>query len=639
MSHENVLYRFLSISIIITNCIDKPLAMIIQPPVDSICEDTFGNGELFPPSSYQCQTDEQCIYIDASSTCLNDCGSKNNAFTTIQSALDSLNGETVALIIKPGTYAGNIISPNLNNDNEQRVYLNIFSESGSIETIIDCQGHEFGFHFKSTTVKIHGFTIQNCIAPCRESFLLPNSAINSFNGHDTGRLGGAFFLEHTYITMSDIIILSNEAEFGGGIFAYESTIQMDKLIIEHNTATHSGGGIYLLNTGLSMYNTYIAANNAYVSGGGLYTNNKRTDIYCSIIEDNIAQCGNEVFCIGSRINVNIDSDGWIGDNNPITWNYNEEISCNSCTFYKLNNGIPDVDFCVASDESILTCDVIIEEDECISNVVRDINIPENDITNDCITDCYGMDDGDYTLCDNEESLGYCCNLYLTCKYGKKLNPFELCDNGQIWNSDLGICSDACGDNNACCSDEEPQTGRICQMVQIGECVSDCINVPNGDYQSCDCCDSYINCNNGELNMVACWKIDDGLVWDDNKKICDFSSETCKNKRLCEYDGNEGNEPEIVDKQQNISIRYVIEQRQSFENNDGQLNGNKNGNNNGSNNGGDFFEMSQIFMINLLIIFAFIAILCMVGIIYCVSKSNKKRESIDYETKGEEEYVD
>eukprot|EP01083_Nonionella_stella_P206245 750311_1 len=173
--------------------------------------------------------------------------------------------------------------------------------------------------------------------------------------------------------MSDIIILSNEAAFGGGIFAYESTIQMDKLIIEHNTATHSGGGIYLLNTGLSMYNTYIAANNAYVSGGGLYTNNKRTDIYCSIIEDNIAQCGNEVFCIGSIINVNIDSDGWIGDNNPITWNYNEEISCNSCTLYKLNNGIPDVDFCVASDESILTCDVIIEEDECVSNVVRDIN--------------------------------------------------------------------------------------------------------------------------------------------------------------------------------------------------------------------------------------------------------------------------
>ena len=137
--------------------------------------------------------------------------------------MDSLNGETVVLIVKAGTYSGagnvNITSPNINNLNEY-VYLNIFSESGSDETVIDCKGEGFGFHLYQTTIRMDGFTVINCIAPRRPSFSLPSYATNAYiqSGPSTGRLGGAFFLDRVFMTFNDMIIVDNQAEFGGGIY-------------------------------------------------------------------------------------------------------------------------------------------------------------------------------------------------------------------------------------------------------------------------------------------------------------------------------------------------------------------------------------------------------------------------------------
>ena len=57
------------------------------------------------------------------------------------------------------------------------------------------------------------------------------------------------------------------------------------------------------------------------------------------------------------------------------------------------------------------------------------------------------------------------------------------------------------------------------------CVSSCTNQPNGDYQSCHGCHMYITCSNGiSYDKRPCPA---SLVWNDDKKWCDWTSSTCK----------------------------------------------------------------------------------------------------------------
>jgi len=58
----------------------------------------------------------------------------------------------------------------------------------------------------------------------------------------------------------------------------------------------------------------------------------------------------------------------------------------------------------------------------------------------------------------------------------------------------------------------------------GECVTSCRGVADGSYASCDACNKFVECyNNGSMVTKAC---SGGTVWDDVKKICDFTSSTC-----------------------------------------------------------------------------------------------------------------
>ena len=56
-----------------------------------------------------------------------------------------------------------------------------------------------------------------------------------------------------------------------------------------------------------------------------------------------------------------------------------------------------------------------------------------------------------------------------------------------------------------------------------ECVSSCGDRPNGDYQSCETCNGFVTCSNGEPYERPCPA---KLVWDDVKKRCEATSTTC-----------------------------------------------------------------------------------------------------------------
>ena len=61
------------------------------------------------------------------------------------------------------------------------------------------------------------------------------------------------------------------------------------------------------------------------------------------------------------------------------------------------------------------------------------------------------------------------------------------------------------------------------VSHITECVSDCRDMPDGNYQSCTFCNGFVTCTDGFLCEHPC---NDDYVWDDVKKPCVKESTTC-----------------------------------------------------------------------------------------------------------------
>ena len=86
------------------------------------------------------------------------------------------------------------------------------------------------------------------------------------------------------------------------------------------------------------------------------------------------------------------------------------------------------------------------------------------------------------------------------------------------NEDIPVASDA----------ENSEDGSTCPCTSTGQtCVRSCRGVPDGDYQSCQCCHgtrAYISCSGGRFYRRPCPA---NLVWADDIKQCNYTSSTCK----------------------------------------------------------------------------------------------------------------
>ncbi|XP_055996161.1 uncharacterized protein LOC125647708 [Ostrea edulis] len=60
-------------------------------------------------------------------------------------------------------------------------------------------------------------------------------------------------------------------------------------------------------------------------------------------------------------------------------------------------------------------------------------------------------------------------------------------------------------------------------ITVRDCVDNCTNVDDHDYQSCNTCNGYVTCSNGRLSNMTC---PGKLVWDDYNKTCEWNSTTC-----------------------------------------------------------------------------------------------------------------
>jgi len=135
----------------------------------------------------------------------------------------------------------------------------------------------------------------------------------------------------------------------------------------------------------------------------------------------------------------------------------------------------------------------------------------------CVSDCTGVENGDYQSCKT-------CDGFVTCSNGFYYD-MPCAPEGTLWNDNTKRCeyeSSTCSISTAETEEAvEEQTGNIA----AGTCVSSCADVVDGNYQSCETCKGYVTCSNGFLYEMPC-ALDD-TVWDDNMKRCEFTSDTCK----------------------------------------------------------------------------------------------------------------
>lgn len=191
----------------------------------------------------------------------------NGQYISIQSGIDAaVNGDTV--LVYPGTYFENI---NYAGKSIKVASLELITDNAAYRdsTVID--GQESGSCvIAAGNSALHGFTIQH-----------GSGWLNNVN--DT--LGGGIFINDTpFFLLANCIIRDNSAFYGGGIFAYNSSILCKGLVISNNKG-YFGGGINLYRAGTYQFDSIqrcsIFENYAGV-GNDIYGEDLINDVHVSL---------------------------------------------------------------------------------------------------------------------------------------------------------------------------------------------------------------------------------------------------------------------------------------------------------------------------------------------------------------------
>ncbi|GEM_PF-2677979 len=105
-----------------------------------------------------------------------------------------------------------------------------------------------------------------------------------------GNIGGAIRVRSTNtVNLSNLILLSNQALFGGGIGCINSTITLSDSRIEGNLGNYEAGGIYSALCDVTLSRIIVKNNQSYERAGGILSeDNDVFSLSDSVIEGNIA---------------------------------------------------------------------------------------------------------------------------------------------------------------------------------------------------------------------------------------------------------------------------------------------------------------------------------------------------------------
>ncbi|KAF2074885.1 hypothetical protein CYY_003804 [Polysphondylium violaceum] len=160
------------------------------------------------------------IYVDPLSLCQSDCGSKENPFSSIKSALASLQPKAkVNVILKDGIYKGP--------DNVQLdlvdINVNLMALNDPTKVSINCEKYYYFLKLSSSeSFSLRNVTIENC----------------------TGGKGGAIFFKDSKVIIKNVRFVANQALNGGAIYSVNSVLKIENSFFYQNIAFSSGSAIY-----------------------------------------------------------------------------------------------------------------------------------------------------------------------------------------------------------------------------------------------------------------------------------------------------------------------------------------------------------------------------------------------------------
>ena len=176
--------------------------------------------------------------------------------------------------------------------------------------------------------------------------------------------------------------------------------------------------------------------------------------------------------------------------------YGNYQSCETCEDYvTCSNGSLYVQHCPAHEvwNDVSKC-CEWESPTCnISSAIHRSSAYLTSLDNKCVSDCSGLPDGDYPSCKTSKA-------YVICSNGRYFD--QPCPPNHVWHDEKKRC--------------------------IMGCVSDCKDMPDGEYESCTTCEGYVVCQYGHYYELLC---PPNHVWNDEKKSCEFKSSTPISCRL------------------------------------------------------------------------------------------------------------
>jgi len=224
------------------------------------------------------------IYVDAANVGPED-GSSEHPYNTIQQAMDAASGQAGVVYVRAGLYLENVILAD-------GIFL---LGEGRDVTIIDAGGSGPVITIEGVTMGlVRGFTIRNGWGLDGGGIYSFESSVDITENRITGNLatfGGGIFCGgispgDSPPTISDNIIENNEANSGGGIWS-ESSHSVLRNNVRNNTASHLGGGIHAEEECLIAFNM-IEGNQAGEHGGGIRIYRDPVRIFSNLIVRNTA---------------------------------------------------------------------------------------------------------------------------------------------------------------------------------------------------------------------------------------------------------------------------------------------------------------------------------------------------------------
>jgi hypothetical protein len=101
--------------------------------------------------------------------------------------------------------------------------------------------------------------------------------------------GGAIYIDHASVSLSNCAVTNSVANQGGGIYNNAGTLTLDHCVLSGNTAYSAGGGGILNNGGaVTLTNSVVSGNHAAINGGGVYTANGTFNVSNSTFAANVA---------------------------------------------------------------------------------------------------------------------------------------------------------------------------------------------------------------------------------------------------------------------------------------------------------------------------------------------------------------